>query len=172
MRNTILSNILWPCALAFLLWCGVGISACSRPAQPTHNTHSNKSYLPAFLKGIELGQDQATVLKLRPNTYPVNSLMATTWQQYTEDLEAENMTAAYYNFEKTGDKRLVSLELLHKNAAAAATTFKNFGGTVSSENAQERKRTDTVPIAALHKGNRVTFSLLEKMQKNNPNNNE
>lgn len=165
MRNTTFSNTIWPCAIALLLYL-MGATACSRPAQSTNN----KTYMPAFLKGIELGQDQATVLKLRPALYPVNSLMASSWEQFTEDLDTENITSAYYNFEKTGKKRLVSMELLHKKPDAAATTFNNFGGTVASGNSHKRERTGTISIYAIQKGNRVLFSLVETAPQNSPNN--
>lgn len=165
MRNTTFGNLLWPCAFALLLYL-IGAVACSRPVQSSNN----KSYMPALLKGIELGQDQVNVLKLRPALYPVNSLMATTWQQYTEDLDTENLTSVYYNFEKTGSKRLVSIELLHPSVDAATVTFQNFGGVVSADNSRRREQADMPPINAVQKGSRVTFSLVEIMPKNNTNN--
>lgn len=47
-------------------------------------------------------------------TYPVNTLTATPWQQFTEELETTDVPSVYYNFEKTGNKRLVSITLLRK----------------------------------------------------------
>ncbi|MFK7798214.1 MAG: hypothetical protein AB8E82_12225 [Aureispira sp.] len=168
MRNTTFSNTIWPCAIALLLLYWMGAASCSRPAQSANN----KSYMPALLKEVALGQDQATVLKLRPTLYPVNNLTASPWEQFTEDLDMENITSAYYNFEKTGNKRLISIELLHKKSDAAATTFKNFGGTVSSNNSQKRERTGTASIYAIQKGNRVIFSIIDTTPKNSPNNDQ
>lgn len=151
---------------ATLLLFLITFSACSRKASTT----SNKTYFPSFLKGIKLGQEQAAVLKLRSSAYVVNSLVGTQWQQFTEDLTIDNFTSAYYDFEKTGERQLVSIALLHKSEDSAAATFKNFGGKVTDTNPNERHRSEDNDrqLYATKKGRRVTFYLPVALQKNTP----
>ncbi|MGH1339128.1 MAG: hypothetical protein ACRBFS_23630 [Aureispira sp.] len=144
----------------------ITFTACSRKTTAANST----PYLPTFLKGVKLGQNQANVLKLRPAAHVVNTLTATQWQQFTEDLEIENFTSAYYDFERTSQQRLVAVALLHKDESSAAATFKNFGGQISKMNTNERSRSeeDKDTIYATKKGRRVTFSLPAALQKNMP----
>lgn len=139
-------------------------SACSRKA----NANKEQAYLPTFLKEVQLGQSQATVLKTRPNAYVVNTITATTWEEYTEDVDIENYTSVYYSFDKTGDKPLVSIALLHKDEGSAAATFKNFGGEATAENLNERMRTGDQSIHASKKGRRVLIYLPEVIKKRAP----
>jgi len=83
-------------------------------------------YLPDIIKNIELGMSQSTVLNLRSKAYIVHSLQETPKEIYTEDLETEHYTSAYYLFDKTGNKALAEINILHKSREAAEQTIKNY----------------------------------------------
>ncbi len=157
--------------MSLLLVLVLAFSACSRKAAPPNEENI---YLPTFLKDIQLGQTQQEVLKIRPQAYVVNTTTTTQWEQFTEDLEGNGMTSAYYDFEKAGKKCLVSIALLHRDEGSAEATFKSFGGQVVSNNLYERERTgeDDAKIYASKKGRRVTFFLPAARQKSIPSANQ
>lgn len=92
------------------------------------NTEIKEQYLPDVIKNIELGMSQSTVLKLRNKAYIVNSVQETPREVYTEDLETENYTSVYYLFDKTGDKNLAEINILHQSKEAAEQTIKAYFG--------------------------------------------
>lgn len=100
-------------------------SACvgSKP-----NSDAKEQYLPDLIKNVELGMTQSAVLKLRNKAYIVNSVQETPREVYTEDLETEEYTSVYYLFEKTGDKALAEINILHKSKEAAEQTIKAYFG--------------------------------------------
>ena len=170
MRITIATSTIGGILGSFLLLCLLNFSACSRQA----NTASSKDYLPAFLKEVELGQTQATVLKLRPAAHVVNTLVATPWQQFTEDIPLENYNSVYYDFEKAGERQLVAITILHKDESSTAATFENFGGKISADNPNGRTRQGTAEekIYASQKGRKVTFYLPIAAPENPPTSNQ
>lgn len=170
MRITIANSTRVGILGSFLLLCLLNFSACSRKA----TTANSKDYLPAFLKGVELGQPQATVLKLRPAAHVVNTLVATPWQQFTEDIELEDYTSVYYDFEKTGEKQLVAITILHKDQSNTTATFENFGGKISADNPNGRTRQGATEekIYASQKGRKVTFYLPIAAPENPPTSNQ
>lgn len=170
MRMMITKSTLFGVLGSILFLCLIHFSACSRQA----NAANAKNYLPTFLKDIQLGQDQATVLKLRPAAHVVNTLVETPYQQFTEDIELEDYTSVYYDFEKTGEKRLVAISILHKDEESTAATFENFGGEVSKDNPNGRTRSGEgeEKIYATQKGRKVKFYLSSATPKTPPASNQ
>jgi hypothetical protein len=150
--------------------------ACSRQAKTESITTEKETntipYLPSFLKDVYLGQAQEAVLAKRADAHVVNTLTATQWQQYTEDVNQSNLTSVYYDFEQSGAKRLVAVALLHKDEGSAEATFKKFGGSLVDNQLNERVRTgeDKTTVYALRTSRRVTFMLPVARPKDLPSN--
>jgi hypothetical protein len=109
----------------FLILIITVFSACvgSKP-----NSDAKEQYLPDVINNIELGMSQSAVLKLRNKSYIVNSVQETPREIYTEDLEGEKYTSVYYLFDKTGEKSLAEINILHKSKDAAEQTIKDYFG--------------------------------------------
>ena len=97
-------------------------------------SETNQQYLPDLIKNIELGMAQSNVLKLRNKAYPVHSVQETPKEMYTEDLKTEKYTSVYYFFDKTGDKALTEINILHQSKEAAEQTVKVYFGAQKSHN--------------------------------------
>jgi flagellar hook protein FlgE len=97
------------------------------------DSETKEQYLPTIIKNIELGMSQNMVLNLRKKAYIVNSVQETPREIYTEDLETENYTSVYYLFDKTGNKNLAEINILHKSKEAAGQTIKAYFGTQKND---------------------------------------
>lgn len=97
------------------------------------DSETKEQYLPDIIKNIELGMSQSAVLKLRNKAYIVNSVQETPREIYTEDFETENYTSVYYLFDKTGDKALAEINILHKSKEAAEQTIKAYFGAQKND---------------------------------------
>lgn len=109
----------------FILLITILISAC---AGSQLDSKTSAQYLPDIIKNVELGMAQNTVLHLRKKAYIVNSVQETPREIYTEDLATEKYTSVYYMFDKTGDKALAEINILHKSKEAAEQTIKDYFG--------------------------------------------
>lgn len=136
-------------------------SACvgSKP-----NSGIKEQYLPDVIKNIELGMAQSAVLKIRNKAYIVNSVQETPREIYTEDLETENHTSVYYMFDKTGDKTLAEINILHKNKKAAEQTIKAYFGEQKNHKQNQWHKTlkDGTTIHATWRKQKVFIYLEEK----------
>lgn len=129
MKNYITSP-LFPLSSGFFILIITTLTACIGSKT---STEAEEQYLPDIIKNVELGMSQSKVLKLRNKAYVVNSVQETPREIYTEDLESENYTSVYYLFDKTGDKKLAEINILHKSKEAAEQTIKAYFGAQKNE---------------------------------------
>lgn len=106
-----------------------------------NNTMQKEQYLPDIIKNVELGMPQSAVLRLRKKAYIVNSVQETPREIYTEDLETSSYTSVYYLFEKTGNKALVEINILHQDKAAAEQTINNYFGVSKNKKQNQWHKT-------------------------------
>jgi hypothetical protein len=128
------------------------------------NSDSQEQYLPDVIKNIELGMAQSAVLKLRNKAYIVNSVQETPREVYTEDLETEQYTSIYYLFDKTGEKALAEINILHKSKDAAEQTIKDYFGEQknSKQNQWHKVLKNGTTIHATWRKQKVFIYLEEK----------
>jgi len=141
-------------------------SAC-KTAQTT-NQQQTDIYIPATLKPILLGTSMDEVLKARPKAYPVNSIQETPRIVYTEELNTDMYNEVHYLFTKTTPKKLVEINLVHKDADMAYKTIQQFFGTQRNEKQNEWQKTlkdGTIVYATWRKKKVFVFIKTEEAEK-------
>lgn len=143
------------------------LTAC-KSSQPTTNQQQTDAYLPTLLKPISLGMSMDDVIKTRPKVYPVNSVQETPRFVYTEELNTDMYSEVHYLFTKTTPKKLVEINLVHKDADAAYKTIQQFFGTQKNEKQNEWQKTlkdGTIVYATWRKKKVFIFIKVEETEK-------
>ncbi|CAA6828778.1 MAG: Unknown protein [uncultured Aureispira sp.] len=128
-------------------------------------SETKEQYLPDVIQNIELGMAQSSVLKLRNKAYIVHSVQETPREIYTEDLKTEKYTSVYYLFDKTGNKALAEINILHQSKEAAEQTIKAYFGEQKNkkQNQWHKILKDGTTIHATWRKQKV-FIYLEKKE--------